>query len=563
MKINLLNRKIPENIDELQKILLENRGLKTKKEIEEFLAPDEPTKLNYKDVGIDIKQMKKAIKLIGAYIKNKFKIVIYSDYDADGICAGSILWQALYSVGADTVPFIPSREEDGYGLSKSGIDKILALYPNQKILIVTVDNGIVAHEAADYLHNLVSSSHGPLQLIITDHHVQSEKLPTADCILHTTSVCGAGVAWFLAKEIFMNFDIQKNYPEYQDTLDLLTIATVADMVPLTRFNRQIVKHGFEKLKNTERVGLLEIFKEAVIVPEQINTHSIGFVIAPRLNAMGRLTNALNSFRLLCTRDAKKAEMYAKELGTTNRDRQSLTFEQTEIASLSVIKKHEGKPDLSKILIEIDENFNLGVIGLIAGRLMERFHRPAIVIAKGKTVSKASVRSIAGFNIIEHLRQTEHLLINCGGHPMAAGFTIETTKIELFKEEFLKIAEESLTEDILTKKINVDCALSSSLLATSTLKLLNNFSPFGMANPEPVFLFKDVEILNIRTVGRENQHLKMTFKIDSRIFEGIGFSLAQKHADLKLNQRVSLIFTISENNYNGRTEIQVKIKEIIY
>jgi single-stranded-DNA-specific exonuclease len=555
MKLNILNPKIPENLDELKQILLENRGFKTKKEIDEFLSPKEPIKLIYEDVGIDTKQMKKAIKLIGEYIKNKHKIVIYSDYDADGICAGSILWQALYSVGADAVPFIPSREEDGYGLSVSGIDKILALYPKEKILIITVDNGIVANEAAEYLP-------APLQLIITDHHVKNEKIPKCDALIHTTNICGAGVAWFLAKEIFKTFEIQKNYPEYQDTLDLLTIATVADMVPLTNFNRQIVKHGFQKLKDTRRVGLLEIFKEAVINPEQINTHTIGFVIGPRINAMGRLTNALNSFRLLCTRDVKKAEIYAKELGATNRDRQNLTFEQTEIASYSVIKKHEGKNDISKILIEINENFNLGVIGLIAGRLMEKYHRPAIVIARGEKVSKASVRSIAGFNIIEHLRKTEHLLINCGGHPMAAGFTIETEKIEIFKQEFLKIADESLTEEILTKKINVDCILSSNLLTTSILKLLNGFSPFGMTNPEPVFLFKDAEIISMRTVGRENQHLKLAFKVDGRVFEGIGFSMAQKHADLKLGTRVSLIFTISENNYNGRCEIQVKIKDIV-
>ncbi len=562
MKLNILNKKTPKNLDELKQVLLKNRSFKTKKEIDEFLSPSRVENLNYKDAGIDEKEMKKAIKLIKKYIDEKNKIIIYSDYDADGVCAGSILWQALYSVGADVMPFIPSREEDGYGLSKSGIDKILALYPNQKILIITVDNGIVANEAAQYLSTCHSCEGRNLNLIITDHHVKSNKIPLCDTLIHTTKICGAGVAWFLSKEIFKNFEDIKNIPEYKDTMDLLTIATVADMVPLTKFNRQIVFHGFPKLKKTTRIGLLEIFQEAMIIPDKINTHTIGFIIAPRINAMGRLTNALNSFRLLCTRSHEKAKEYARELGTTNRDRQSLTFEQTEMASVSVIKKHESSHSLSKILIEIDDSFNQGVIGLIAGRLMERFYRPAIVISRGEEVSKASARSIPGFNIIEHLRLTEHLLINCGGHPMAAGFTIKTEKIEFFTQEFLKIADKTLNEEDLIKKISVDCELPILLLNLDILPTISQFEPFGVANPEPLFLIKDIAIVNMRHLGAEQQHVKFVLKSENHIFEAIFFNFTKKNAEAKVGEHISFVFSLSENVFNGKTNLQVKIRELV-
>jgi single-stranded-DNA-specific exonuclease len=597
MKINLLSEKTPKNLDELKNILLENRSLKTKKEIDEFLNPAPPEKLTFKEVGIDPKEMKKAMKLIKNFIDEKFKIVIYSDYDADGVCSGAILWQALYSIGADVVPFIPSREEDGYGLSKSGIDKILALYPDQKILIITVDNGIVANEAANYLYSVgddfpvdpmgqtkrsvptKKQKNIRLQLIITDHHVKSEIIPKCDALIHTTNLCGAGVAWILAKEIFANFKIVNDHPEYQHTLDILTIATVSDMVPLIKFNRSIVKFGFEELKKTKRPGILAIFKEAGIDPQTIGTYTIGFVIGPRLNAMGRLSNALSSLRLLCTRDQKKAEEYARELGSTNRDRQSMTFEQTEMAVFSISQKYE-KIEETKVLISVDSTYNQGVIGLIAGRLMEKFHRPAIVIARGEKVSKASTRSIQGFNIIENLRLVQDLLINCGGHPMAAGFTIETEKIELFKEKFIKIADRVLNEEILTKKINVECELDLKILSLdprlrgddkikggddkieSIISVLNAFAPFGMQNPEPIFILKNVEIANLRTIGQDGKHLKFIVKSDSSSVDAVGFGLTQKNAGLKNGDRVSLIFTVSENTFNGKTSLQIKVKEII-
>jgi single-stranded-DNA-specific exonuclease len=576
MKLNILNKNIPQYLDELRMILLQNRNLKTKKDIDEFLTPKNPSELTFKEVGIDSKEMKKAIKLIKEYIDKKFKIVIYSDYDADGVCSGAILWQALYSVGADVIPFIPSREEDGYGLSKSGIDKIIALYPNIKILIITVDNGIVANEAAEHL-----SKNKNLQLIITDHHVRSEKTPKCDALIHTTNLCGAGVAWMLSKEIFKNFKIVNDHSEYQNTLDILTIATVADMVPLTKFNRSIVKFGFEELKKTKRPGILAIFKEAGINVNQIGTYTIGFVIGPRLNAMGRLSNALSSLRLLCTRDLKKAEEYARELGSTNRDRQNLTFEQTEMAVFSISQKYE-KIDEAKVLISVDSTYNQGVIGLIAGRLMEKFHKPAIVISRGEKVSKASTRSIQGFNIIENLRLVSDLLINCGGHPMAAGFTIETEKIEQFKIKFSEIADKILTEELLTKKINVECQLPPEIIIQKKQKdpsdvslpqddqankediisLLSHFAPFGMQNPEPIFMMENAEIANLRTIGQEGKHLKFIVKSVNSSVDAVGFGLTQKNAELKNGDHVSLVFTLSENLFNGKTSLQMKVKEII-
>lgn len=258
---------------------------------------------------------------------------------------------------------------------------------------------------------------------------------------------------------------------------------------------------------------------------------------------------------------KKAEIYASELGTTNRDRQNLTFEQTEMAVFSISQKYASVAE-AKVLISVDSTYNQGVIGLIAGRLMEKFHRPAIVIARGEKVSKASTRSIAGFNIIENLRLLQDLLINCGGHPMAAGFTIETEKIEIFKEKFEKLAGEVLNEEILTKKINVDCLLPLNILKESAIPLLSLFSPFGMANPEPVFLIENVEITNLRTIGQDGKHLKFLVKTEKGGIDAVGFGIAQKNVGLKNGDRVSLIFTTSQNSFNGRTSLQMKVKEII-
>src|ERR1035437_9916936 len=305
--------------------LLKNRGITTKKEIEDFLNP-QLSKVTTESVKIDENGLKKAIARIKKAIKEKQKIIVFGDYDVDGICGSAILWETLNSMKANALPYIPSRFDEGYGLSKEGIDNLLK---TGKIdLIVTVDNGIVANKAVDYANKK------GIDVIITDHHVPTEKLPDALAIVHTTLLCGAGVAYLLAQEI-LNFKflisndtkILNTKYEIRDTcLELVVLATIADLVPLTGANRILVYFGLQKLKQTKRPGLLALMDKAGIKKEEIDTYRIGHMIAPRLNAMGRLASAMDSLRLICTNNKQKAEGLAEVLNKTNLERQQVTQE---------------------------------------------------------------------------------------------------------------------------------------------------------------------------------------------------------------------------------------------
>ncbi|EKD65083.1 MAG: hypothetical protein ACD_50C00197G0010, partial [uncultured bacterium] len=346
-KWKTLNTSQKLETEDVIKILLENRGLKTKKEIDEFLNP-KLEQVNIKSIGIDKTELRKAIERIVKAIKNKEKIVVFGDYDADGICGTAILWETLHSMGADVMPYIPHRIEEGYGLSETGI-KNLKLKIKNCGLIITIDNGIVANKAVDFANK------AGIDVIVTDHHVPSKKLPDALAIVHTTKLCGAGVAYLLSQEI-------KNGEE-DNHLELVALATVADLVPLVGANRTLVKFGIEKLRQTKRIGLLELYKESGLRQSEIGVYEIGHIIAPRLNAMGRLEDGIESLRLLCTNNQEKARMLAYKLGSTNRQRQELTIQAVEHARLEVISK---KSEIKSLMFISHESYQQGVIGLVAG-----------------------------------------------------------------------------------------------------------------------------------------------------------------------------------------------------
>ncbi|MBI2431192.1 MAG: DHH family phosphoesterase, partial [Candidatus Levybacteria bacterium] len=379
-------------------LLLQNRGIKTKKEIEEFLHPKLES-VTTKTVGVDQKQLKIAVKRIQKAIEDKEQIVVFGDYDVDGICGAAILWETLYALGASVIPYIPHRVDEGYGLSKTGISNIQSQMSNVK-LIITVDNGIVANDAVEF------AKREGIDVIITDHHVPGKKLPKAHAIVHTTKLCGTAVAYLLAQE----------FKILEDHLGLVALATVADLVPLTGANRTLLTYGLNILQKTKRTGIMAICSEAGIDQRTIGTYEIGHVIAPRLNAMGRLEYAMDSLRLLCTKDQQRAKLLAEKLGSTNRERQELTLE-TVLHATSGIRNQESGIR-KKLLFISHESYQQGVIGLVAGKLVEEFYRPAIVVSKGEKVSKASARSVHGFNIIEFIRLASEHLVDVGGHPMA-------------------------------------------------------------------------------------------------------------------------------------------------
>ncbi|OGH13914.1 MAG: single-stranded-DNA-specific exonuclease RecJ [Candidatus Levybacteria bacterium RIFCSPHIGHO2_01_FULL_38_26] len=543
-KWKTLNTSQKLETEDVIKILLENRGLKTKKEIDEFLNP-KLEQVNIKSIGIDKTELRKAIERIVKAIKNKEKIVVFGDYDADGICGTAILWETLHSMGADVMPYIPHRIEEGYGLSETGI-KNLKLKIKNCGLIITIDNGIVANKAVDFANK------AGIDVIVTDHHVPSKKLPDALAIVHTTKLCGAGVAYLLSQEI-------KNGEE-DNHLELVALATVADLVPLVGANRTLVKFGIEKLRQTKRIGLLELYKESGLRQSEIGVYEIGHIIAPRLNAMGRLEDGIESLRLLCTNNQEKARMLAYKLGSTNRQRQELTIQAVEHARLEVISK---KSEIKSLMFISHESYQQGVIGLVAGKLTEEFYRPAIVVSIGEKYSKASARSISGFNIIEFIRESSEFLVDAGGHPMAAGFTVETTKLALLQKTFEEKALTLLDEEKLTRILRVDCELPLSAVDKNLYDGIQNLAPFGMRNPEPVFVSKDVVIEDMRAVGINGKHLKLQFRIQNSEFRinAIAFGMGERLGEFKVGDKVDIAYTIDKDTWNGNKKLQLKVKDL--
>ncbi len=545
-------------LDELLRI----RGLVTPKDRELFLNPPNPVTLSPKDVGIDGAELGQVLKRITKAIEKKESIVVYADYDADGITAGAVMWETLWKLGARVMPYIPHRAEEGYGLSVKGIDAVREQY--DPTLIITVDHGITAHEKVAYAKTL------GIDVIVTDHHVKPDKVP--DCLLvHTTQLAGSGVSWFVAKTLLLStpgvdeagtskatLSHSGSTPgvEAMDLLALAALGTIADLVPLTGANRAIAKYGMAAMKTTHRVGLNALMADAGITKEGIETYMISHMLAPRLNAMGRLEHALDALRLLCTTDEAKAKVLAEKLGMTNKERQQLTED-------TVVHAHTILPDTSKKLIFIaHESYNQGIIGLVAGKLVEEYYRPAIVIAKGGEFSKASARSITGFNIIEAIRTCTDLLVDAGGHPMAAGFTVETKKIEKLKTKMEKLAEKVLRDELLIRTLKIDMEIPVTMIKETLWKQIQSMAPFGIGNPEPVFASKNVKLTDTRLIGATKKHLK--FKVNTPIgpIDAIGFNMADIQTKLKPGEPVDVAYTIDMNEWNGRRNIQLKVRDIL-
>lgn len=523
-----------KNKDWLKTLLAKNRGLDSQKKLDDFLHPtlEQISQINLSD-------LKKGIERVIAAIKKKEKIIVYSDYDADGINATAIMWETLYDLGADILPYVPHRIKEGYGLSNGAIEELGKKGTN---LIITVDHGVTATKQVEFAKSI------GIEVIITDHHVLPEELPKANALVHTTDLCGAGVSWRFCYEL-----VSKFRPSYKnqllEKLELAAIATVADLVPVTGANRSIVKIGLEYLQKTKRPGLLSLIKNSA-VNGPVGTYEIGHILAPRINAMGRIEHGMDSLRLICAKSKKQAEKLASLLAKTNTKRQDLTTGAVESA-LEMVDNNQ------LVGVLANQMWHEGVIGLVASRLVEAHHRPMIAISKGEVFSKGSARSIPGFNIVEAIRASSEFLVDAGGHPMAAGFTIETKHIEAFTKKINVHAQTLITEEILTPVIEVECELAASDINKNILKIIKDFEPFGVANPLPIFLTKNMIVQNVSAVGAKSQHLKLIVNGHN----AIGFNLGAKRAEIRPGYLVNLVYTIEPDNYNGNGNIQLKIKDI--
>lgn len=546
MNWNILNPNTPENIEQLKQVLMVNRDLDTD---DAFFSPPHPQDLAFSVAQLNPQKVKQAVERLLAAIKNKETVVIFGDYDADGVCATAILWQTLYDLGAEVKPFIPHREKYGYGLSDKALDDLLLqLKPD---LIVTVDNGIVAHQPAQRVEA------AGIDLIITDHHQLESKLPPATAIVHSTQLCGATISWMLAREV-MTASKKKLKKDWQ--LDLTAIATIADQVPLRGANRSFAKHGLRALARTQRLGLKALFKQAGIKQSQITAQVVGFGIAPRVNAMGRLGHSLDSLRLLLTTNSKRAIKLAQNLDQTNTQRQELTYEmygQALSQSDSWKQQH--------LIIVHSPDYHEGVVGLIAGRLAEQFHKPAIAMSVGDEVVKASARSVPGVNIVELIRQIQDELLEVGGHPMAAGFGLKTEKLDIVITRLQQLAKKVIDQTLLQPTVDLEAVLPTGMINQQTLRVINKFAPFGQGNPEPIFGFKNIEVLQVLTMGQDNQHLKLIGRIGDQP-KPINF-LYWRHGQLadkiQPGKKVDLAGSIEINEWGGKKSMQIRLIDVEY
>jgi single-stranded-DNA-specific exonuclease len=525
------------NSEPIIETLLENRDLRGGDK-DKFLSPQKPYDISWQDLGISKADSLKALKRVGKAIEDKEKIVIYGDYDADGISASAILWEALHGLKADVMPHVPERFSEGYGLNPGSVLKLSKKYPNLK-LIITVDNGISAFEGVEKARKL------GIDVIITDHHEKSKKLPGAYSIIHTIKTSGSGLAWFFSKALGAN-----------NGLELAAIGTISDQVPLIGINRSLVKYGLEELRKTSRRGLLALFEEAGIKRNEINPYTVGFLIAPRLNAMGRMLNAIESLRLLCTKNPVRANELARLLGKTNKERQEVV-DKVILHAKELVKEENS----NGFILVSHESYHEGVIGLAASKLVEEFYRPAIVMSLGKEISKASARSIPGVNIFEVVKKLDKFLVSGGGHEMAAGFSIRTEHLEVFKKKLSDLSEVYLTKELLRKSLKIDMEIQFPQINQNLQKSLTQFEPFGIGNPTPTFMSKSIKVKTVRSVGADGRHLKLKLSQEGKEFEAIAFGFGAYLEKLSQSQSIDAVYSIEEDGWNGIKKLQLKIKDI--
>ena len=535
--------------EEIIDALLKNRGIKSSKERKEFFNPRHPKDLTLRELGISKSQVVKAIQRIREAIKKEQIIIIYGDYDVDGICGTGILFETLYLLHKNVRPHLPDRFSEGYGLNP---DSVVKLKDNHSKLgvIICVDNGISAFTGVAKAKEL------GIDVIIVDHHYRKKGTLKSFATVYTKKITGAEIAWIFAREVRKKLNIKDSQLTKGNGLELAALGTIADMLPLLGPNRSFAWHGMKALRQTSRLGLLALFEEARIVKEKIVSYEVNYIISPRLNAAGRLENATDSLRLICTGSRERANELSQHLGRVNTRRQGIQEDIVLHAKNLVAASSAGK-----VLVLADESYHEGVVGLAAAKLVEEFGRPAIVFAKGAEISKGSGRSVSGFDLVSALSKVGKHLISWGGHKAAAGLTISTKKIEVFAKEFAKVADPLLTDEILERKLKIDLELEFAGLTREFLNIIKQFEPTGAGNPAPDFATNGVTVLTARAVGVDGKHLKLKLEKGGFSFDAIAFSRGDLYPFLSPDKKIDIAYSLAENTWNGQTKIQLKIRDI--
>lgn len=533
--------------------LLINRGIYTVEQAKTFLGGE----LDRLFSPWLMKDMDKAVDRILLARQNGEAILVYGDYDVDGITGSTILLLAMRKLGCKVSYYIPHRLEEGYGLNKGALQKAKAQGVS---LVVTVDCGISGAEEVEAAKLL------GLDIVITDHHEPPDILPSAvavvdpkrhDCPYPFKELAGVGVAMKLIKALFQRAGLDSK--EWEEYLDLVCLGTVADIVPLQGENRIIVKHGLTKINTTIRPGLQALIKISGFKKDSIGTRELGFGLAPRLNAAGRMGDAGLGVELLLSTDPLVAEETAEKLNKGNQERQ-----QVEAKVLAeALELLESNPEMihGKAIILASQNWHPGVIGIVASRLVDRFYRPVFMISLEDGKGKGSARSITGFNLYQAMINCQEHLEQFGGHAMAAGFSLEEGKIDDFRKAMNIYAQAELTEDNLILNLDLDALVDLSQLSMDTVMELEQLSPLGHCNPGPILGCCEATVLNCREVGKNGGHLKMRVSREQVVLDGIGFNLASYSEMLATNDTVDMAFVPSINVWNGRTSVQLEVKEL--
>ncbi len=530
--------------------LLKKRGIITQEQIQRYIYP----KLSYLYDPMLLKDIDKAVERIKKAILNKEKIVVYGDYDADGITSCAIVIKLLEKLGALPEYYIPSRLDEGYGLNT---DAIQTIADTGAKLIITVDNGISAAEEVDFAKKL------GLDIVITDHHEPSQNIPNAvaivnpkqrDCNYPFKELAGVGVALKLACAFKINdAALEKEF------LELAAVGTIADVVPLLDENRIIVKNGLAYLENPTNNGLKAMLTQMGLNNAALDTGKIGYLIAPRLNAAGRIGNPETALELLLCKDEAKAYELSSSLEKINQERQAIEVKIFDEAK--VIIEKENLADKSSIIVISNSNWHPGVVGTVASKLVELYKRPCIVISENNGEGRGSGRSIPGFNLFEALSEFSDLFMKFGGHEQAVGLTIKTENIRKLTDELncrFNIKDiELITEPIL----NIDLELNQDDISLELAKQLELMEPFGYGNTKPVFACKNLQIQTSRTVGSDFKHLKLRLKSRENNIEAIGFNFGGYKEDLDMASIMDIAFFLEVNRWNGNVEPQLNIKDL--
>ena len=535
----------------LQQILF-NRGMCTDADARTFLR----AQASFDNNPFQLIGMQAAVDRIQYALEHQEPIAIYGDYDVDGVTATALMVEALKKLGAHVRGYIPNRFDEGYGLNKDALDTLKA---EGVKLVITVDCGIRSPAEALYARDI------GLDLIVSDHHhPDGDSLPPALAVINPKQpgdsypdkdLAGVGIAYKIIEALFST-QTSVNGAQLDNLLDLVALGTVADLAPLVGENRMLVRRGLRQIRETKRQGLFSLATVADIKIGKVTAGNIGFMLGPRLNASGRLESALASLELLTTADFMLAGQLAQQLEVQNRQRQAITRSMQQQAEQIALSQD---PE-AFLLFAADAGFNPGVVGLAASRLTEVYYRPAVVAAQGAEETRGSCRSIPEFHITDALDQCKELLVRHGGHAAAAGFTVRNENLPELVDRLKAVAKEQLSGKDLRQTLSADMEVSLREINFDVLKHLTYLEPTGYGNPDAVFVSRDVKVRTFRAVGSEGKHLKVTFE-DERgtYFDAIGFRLG--HLQSSLTPRVDVMYTLEANEWNGRTTLQLNLKDL--